>query len=119
MPKKSRPAGATPRFSVTRCVDSISHIAENPSMTVTLSSRIEEIIQAQLKTGRYATPDEVVSHLIEKGYCSETLQEIPPALSESELKSSLLQAVSKPTRPFRKGEFVELARRAIAEARGG
>ena len=87
-------------------------------MTVTLSKRIEEIVQAQLKTGRYATPDEVVNRLIEERLLDEAPPEFPSGPGEAELKSSLLAAVSKPTRPYRKGEFVELARRVIAEERG-
>ena len=83
-------------------------------MSVTLSKRTEEIVQAQLKTGRYATPDEVVNRLIEERLSSGTSPELP---GETDIKSSLLAAVGKPTRPYRKGEFVELARRVIAEER--
>ena len=88
-----------------------------PPMTVTLSKRTEEIVQMQLKSGRYATPDEVVNHLIEE-LSGETPSAFPSGPSAAELKSSLLAAVSKPTNPYRKGEFVELARRVIAEERG-
>jgi len=87
-------------------------------MTVTLSKRTEEIVQAQLKTGRYATPDEVVNRLIEQHLPAEAAREFPSGLDAVELKSSLLAAVGKPTRPYRKGEFVELAQRVIAEERG-
>jgi Arc/MetJ-type ribon-helix-helix transcriptional regulator len=87
-------------------------------MTVTLSKRTEEIVQAQLKTGRYATPDEVVNRLIEQQLPAEAAPELPAGPSEAELKSSLLAAVSKPARPYRKGEFVQLAQRVIAEERG-
>lgn len=87
-------------------------------MTVTLSKRTEEIVQTQLKTGRYATPDEVVNRLIEEGLPTGTSLELPSGPSAVELKSSLLAAVSKPVSPYRKGEFVELARRVIAEERG-
>jgi len=86
-------------------------------MTVTLSKRTEEIVKAQLKTGRYATPDDVVNHLIEDQLSAELSEELPPSPSETDIKSSLLAAVGKPTRPYRKGEFVELARRVIAEER--
>lgn len=85
-------------------------------MTVTLSKRTEEIVQAQLKTGRYATPDEVVNRLIEERLPAGTSPEELPG--ETDIKSSLLAAVGKPTRPYRKGEFVELARRVVAEERG-
>jgi len=87
-------------------------------MTVTLTKRTEEIVQAQLKTGRYATPDDVVNHLIENGIPTDALPEYPPVPDSAELKASLLAAVSKPTSPYRKGEFVELAQRVIAEDRG-
>ena len=87
-------------------------------MTVTLSKRTEEIVQAELKTGRYATPDEVVNRLIEERLPAEASPEFPSGPSDAELKSSLLAAVGKPTRPYRNGEFVELARRVIAEDRG-
>ena len=87
-------------------------------MTVTLNKRTEEIVQAQLKSGRYATPDEVVNRLIEERLSDEASPTFPSGPSAAELKSSLLAAVGKPTRPYRKGEFVELARRAIAEDRG-
>jgi hypothetical protein len=86
-------------------------------MTVTLSKRTEAIVQAQLRTGRYSTPDEVVNRLIEQQLSPEGLPEFPPIPSEAELKASLLAAVDKPTRPYRKGEFVELAQRVIAEDR--
>ena len=86
-------------------------------MTVTLSKRTEEIVKAQLKTGRYATPDDVVNRLIEEQLSTEASAELPPSPSETDIKSSLLAAVGKPTRPYRKGEFVELARRVIAEDR--
>jgi hypothetical protein len=82
-------------------------------MTVTLSKRTEEIVRAQLETGRYATPDEVVNRLIEERLPAGALPELPGG---TDIKSSLLTAVGKPTRPYRKGEFVELARRVIAEA---
>lgn len=87
-------------------------------MTVTLSKRTEEIVQAQLKTGRYATPDEVVNRLIEERLSDEASPEFPSGPSAAELKSSLLAAVSKPTSPYRQGEFVDLAERVIAEDRG-
>ena len=87
-------------------------------MTVTLTKRTEMIVQSQIKAGRYATPDEVVNRLIEEQLSDEAAPEFPPGPSAAELKSSLLAAVGKPTRPYRKGEFVELARRVIAEDRG-
>jgi hypothetical protein len=87
-------------------------------MTVTLSKRTEEIVQAQLKSGRYATPDEVVNRLIEERMSDEVSPEFPSGPSDAELKSSLLAAVTKPTTLLRKGEFVELAQRVIAEDRG-
>ena len=86
-------------------------------MTVTLTKRTEEIVQAQLKTGRYATPDEVVNRLIENGISDEALREEPQAPDRAKLKASLLAAVTKPTRSYRNGEFVELAQRVIAEDR--
>ena len=85
-------------------------------MTVTLSKRTEEMVNEQMKTGRFASPDEAVNTLLEERLSEE--QGSPLDLSESELKASLLAAVNKPTRPYRKGEFVELAHRVIAEARG-
>ena len=87
-------------------------------MTVTLSKQNEDIIQAQLKSGRYSTPDEVVNRLIEERLSDEGSPTLPFGPSAGELKSSLLAAVGKPTRPYRNGEFVELARRVIAEDRG-
>ena len=93
-------------------------LRKNARMTVTLSKRNEDIVQAQLKTGRYTTPDEVVNRLIEEQIPVEAAPEFPSGPGEAELKSSLLAAVGKPTRPYRKGEFVELARRVIAEDRG-
>ena len=86
-------------------------------MTVTLSKRTEAIVRAQLETGRYATPDEVINRLIEERLSGETSLELPPGPDETELKSSLLAAVGKPVRPYVKGELVELARRAVAEDR--
>ena len=87
-------------------------------MIVTLTKQSEDIIQAQLKSGRYSTPDEVVNRLIEERLSDEASPEFPSGPSAAELKSSLLAAVGKPTRPYRNGEFVELARRVIAEERG-
>lgn len=87
-------------------------------MTVTLSKRIEEIVQAQLRTGRFATADEVVNRLIEERLSDEASPEHLSGPTAAELKSSLLTAVSKSTRPYQKGEFVELAQRVIAEDRG-
>ena len=87
-------------------------------MTITLTKRTEEIVQAQLETGRYATPDEVVNRLIEERLSDGASQEFVSAPSAAELKSSLCAAVSKPTSSYRKGEFVELAQRVIAEDRG-
>ncbi len=87
-------------------------------MTVTLSKQAEEIVQAQLKTGRYATPDEVVDRLIQERLHAESAQELPNGSGAAEIKSSLRAAVTKPTHPYRKGDFVELARRVIAEERG-
>jgi hypothetical protein len=59
-----------------------------------------------------------VNRMIEERLMEEVAPEIPPAPSDAELKSSLLAAVGKPTRPYRKGEFVELVQRVIAEDRG-
>ena len=78
-------------------------------MTVTLSKRTEEIVKTQLKTGRYATPDDVVNRLIEEGVPCEGIPDSPSSQSEADIKTSLLAAVGKPTRPYRKGEFAELA----------
>jgi hypothetical protein len=51
----------------------------------------------------------VVNRLIERQL---SLEASPEFLSTpKELKSSLLAAVDKPTRPYRKGEFVELVHR--------
>ena len=71
-------------------------------MAVSLSKRTEEIVQARLKTGHYATPDEVVNRLIEEGLPTETSLEFPSDPSAVELKCSLLAAVSKPVSPYRK-----------------
>ena len=87
-------------------------------MTVTLSKLSEEIVQVQLKTGCYATPDEVVNRLLQERLPAGAVPELPSGPNAAELKSSLLAAVSKPVHPYRKGEFVELARRVIAEDRG-
>ena len=86
-------------------------------MTLTLSKHTEAMVRAQLETGRYATPDEVINRLIEERLSGETSPELPPGPDETELKSSLLGAVGKPVRPYVKGELVELARRAVAEDR--
>ena len=86
-------------------------------MTVTLSKRTEEIVKAQLETGRYATPDDVVNRLIEEQLAAEVSPDLSASPSEADIKSSLLAAVGKPTRPYRKGELVELARHVIAEER--
>ena len=87
-------------------------------MTVTLNKRTEAIVRAQLETGRYATPDEVINRLIEERLSGETSPELPSGPDETELKSSLLAAIRKPVRPYVKGELVELARRAVAEDHG-
>lgn len=87
-------------------------------MTVTLSKRTEEIVKTELKTGLYATPDEVVNRLIEERLSDEASPEFPSGPGAAELKSSLLAAVSKPTGRYRKGEFVKLAQRVITEDRG-
>ena len=86
-------------------------------MTVTLTKQSEEIVQAQLKTGRYATPDEVVNRLVQERLPAEAAPGLSAGPGAAELKSSLLAAVSKPTHPYRKGEFVEMARRVVAEDR--
>ena len=65
----------------------------------------------------YATPDDVVNRLIEEQLAAEVSPDSSASPSEADIKSSLLAAVGKPTRPYRKGEFVELARRVIAEER--
>lgn len=75
-------------------------------------------MQAHLETGRYATPDEVVNRLIEERLSDEASQESPSAARAAELKASLGAAVSKPTRAYRKWEFVERAQRVIADDRG-
>ncbi len=86
-------------------------------MIVTLSQRTEAIVRAQLATGRFATPDEVVNSLIEAGDQSDSGMETSSGPDEESLKSSLLTAVHKPTQAYRKGEFVELAERIVAETR--
>ena len=64
-----------------------------------------------------AAPPEVREELFTLLGALRRAPELPPSPSETDLKSSLLAAVGKPTRPYRKGEFVELARRVIAEER--
>ena len=54
----------------------------------------------------------------EAGFSAARPSEFTSGPGEAELKSSLLAAVGQPTQPYRKGEFVELARRVIAEERG-
>jgi hypothetical protein len=44
------------------------------------------------------------------GNPAEASHESPTSPSEDDIEASLLAAVGKPTRPYRKGEFVELAR---------
>ena len=56
-------------------------------------------------------------------YAEPSVRAPAPSLSPegpgaAELKASLLAAVDKPTRPYRKGEFSDLTRRVIAEERG-
>lgn len=79
-------------------------------MTVTLSSRIAEYAQAQVKMGNFATPDEVVNRLLEDQLDDE-------AQTFEEIEASLLEAVREPTVPYREGEFVELIEKIIAERR--
>lgn len=50
-------------------------------MTVTLSKRTDEIIQARLRTGRYSAPDEVVNHLIEEQLAGARLPRAGSTLS--------------------------------------
>ena len=50
-------------------------------MTVTLSKRTEEIVKAQLETGRYATPDDVVNRLIEEQLAAEVSPDSPASPS--------------------------------------
>ena len=51
------------------------------------------------------------------GNSSGASPELPSSPSNQGIKSSLLTAAGKPTRPYRKGEFVELAQRVVAEDR--
>jgi hypothetical protein len=87
-------------------------------MTVTLSKRTEEIVEEQLKTGHFATPDEVVNRIIEAQFPCESGIPSPSGPTRSELEASLVAALDKPTRPYRKGEFIELAQRIAEESRG-
>lgn len=85
-------------------------------MTVKLSKQAEDIVLAQLKTGRYSTPEEVVNRMVEDKFLPGAAAH-PPAPNEKELVASLIKAVNAPTHPYRPGQFVELAQRVIAEER--
>lgn len=76
-------------------------IAELPKLKPEEFHLVREKVEALAKAKRHST--------------EFAPTEFPIAPSEAELKSSLLAAVGKPTRPYRNGEFVELARRVIAE----
>ena len=73
-------------------------------MTITIPNELDDFVRAKLHEGGFESPSAVVTATL-------------AAWQEEELKSSLLAAVGKPTHPYRKGEFVELARRVIAEDR--
>ena len=74
-------------------------------MTITIPNELDDFVRAKLHDGGFESPAAVVTAALAAWQGQEA----------EELKSSLLAAVGKPTRQYRKGEFIELARRAISE----
>jgi Arc/MetJ-type ribon-helix-helix transcriptional regulator len=80
--------------------------AENPKMTVEISGRSEELIAAELKSGRYASADEVIEAALLEHFSEG-------GSNYDEVEASLLAAVSEPTVPYRAKELKAMVMREI------
>jgi Arc/MetJ-type ribon-helix-helix transcriptional regulator len=74
-------------------------------MTVKLSRRSEEVVAAELQSGRYASADEVIEIAL--------LEQFADGMSYDEVEASLLAAVNEPTVPYRAKELKEMVMREI------
>ncbi|HEV7402506.1 MAG TPA: hypothetical protein VGO11_06260 [Chthoniobacteraceae bacterium] len=75
-------------------------------MTVKISRRSEELIAEELKSGRYASADEVIDFALREQFSDG-------GMGFDEVEASLLEAVKEPTVPYRAGEFKEMVMREI------
>jgi len=84
-------------------------------MTVKFSDKAEAYVQEIMREGGHGNAEQAADLLILKQRADDCYDAENPPLTPEQLKSSLLAAVGKPTRPYRKGEFGELTRRAVVE----
>lgn len=75
-------------------------------MTVKLSRRSEELIAAELQSGRYTSADEVIEVALLEQFS-------PDGMSYDEVEASLLAAVNEPTVPYRAKELKEMVMREV------
>ncbi len=75
-------------------------------MTVVLNEQTRELLERELDSGFYATPDDAVNSILQ--------EHLTTGLDLEGLKESLRVAMRQPRIPYRKGMFAELAEEVIA-----
>ena len=75
-------------------------------MTIKVSPRSEELIRAELESGRYASAEQIIDVALLEQFSEE-------GSSYDEVEASLLKAVREPTVPYRPAELKELVMRAV------
>jgi Arc/MetJ-type ribon-helix-helix transcriptional regulator len=87
-------------------------------MTVTLSKNAEAYVAAQMMTGEYASPDDVVNEMVlgsELPACSRT---DGTPMNEAELEEELLKAVRGPHGTWRGRAELDEIRARVLKRRG-
>lgn len=79
-------------------------------MTVKISRHSEELIAEELKSGRYASADEVIDFALLEQFSAGSM-------TYDEVEASLIEAVQEPTVTYRANELKEMVMREIR--RGG
>jgi Arc/MetJ-type ribon-helix-helix transcriptional regulator len=80
--------------------------ANDEPMTVVLSEETRALLEQEIASGFYATPDDAVNFILQ--------QNLPSGIDHDALKESLRVAMKQTPIPYRKGMFAELAERVIA-----
>jgi hypothetical protein len=81
-------------------------------MTVTLSAATEEYVRAQMETGAFASPEEVIEALVRLKPPVVCHDRAGKRLTQEELEGELLMAVRGPHEPWRgREELAEMAAR--------
>jgi Arc/MetJ-type ribon-helix-helix transcriptional regulator len=80
--------------------------AKDEPMTVVLSEETRELLEQEMASGFYATPDDAVNLILQ--------QNLPSGIDHEALKESLRVAMKQTPIPYRKGMIVERVEKLLA-----